>query len=194
MRGTPYYYFGDELGMTNAGFEKIEDYKDMPTLNEYQHQKNIGGDLKKFIREIKFSSRDNGRTPMQWDSSINSGFSTGIPWLQVNKNYTTINVSAEEKDPNSCLNYFRKIVKLRKENPVLVYGKYTLLDKENTAVYSFTREENGKKFLVLLNFTSKEVTLKTDINISRAKMLINNYSTPAINNQLRPYEAIIYEL
>ncbi len=194
MRGTPYYYYGDEIGMTNAGFEKIEDYNDVATLNEYQHQKNIGGDLQKFMENVKFSCRDNGRTPMQWDSSANTGFTTGKPWLKTNPNYTNINVAAQEKDPNSCLNYFRKMVQLRKENPVLVYGKYTLLDKANPNVYAYTRELNGKKLLVLLNFTSKPASINTGINISISKVLISNLATPSVNGQLKPYEAVVYEL
>jgi len=194
MRGTPYYYYGDELGMTNAGFEKIEDYKDMPTLNEYQHQKNIGGDLKKYMEFIKFSCRDNGRTPMQWDSSINAGFTSGTPWLKINPNYKYINVSAQEKDENSCLNYLKKMVKLRKENEVLVYGKFTSIDKNNPDVFAYTRELNGKKMLILLNFRSQPVTVKTGIDISKAKTLISNYKTPSVNGILQPYEAIVYEL
>src|SRR5450432_4130768 len=127
MRGTPYYYNGDELGMTNAGFDKIEDYRDMPTLNEYRHQKSVGGDIKKFMKRIKFECRDNGRTPFQWDSTINAGFTSGTPWIKVNPNYTTINAAAQESDPHSCLNYFRSLVKLRNNNiPILVYGNYIL--------------------------------------------------------------------
>jgi oligo-1,6-glucosidase len=194
MRGTSYYYFGDELGMTNAGFDKIEDYKDMPTLNEYQHQINIGGDMKKFMNEIKFSCRDNGRTPMQWDSSSNAGFTTGTPWLKTNPNYTYTNVSAQENDPNSCLNYFRKMVALRKANDVLVYGRYTLLDKENPGVYAYTRELGSKKVLVLLNFTNKVAGVTTIIDLSKAKVLIGNYTLPSTNGSLQPYEAVIYEL
>ncbi len=114
MRGTPYYYHGDELGMTNAGFTKIEDYRDMSTINQYLHLKNTGGDLNKFLKEKQFTARDNSRTPFQWDSTANAGFTTGSPWIEVNKNYKTINEVAEENDPNSSLNYFRKIVKLRK--------------------------------------------------------------------------------
>ncbi|MGZ4001281.1 MAG: alpha-glucosidase, partial [Mucilaginibacter sp.] len=112
MRGTPYYYNGDELGMTNAGFDKIEDYRDVATLNEYQHQKNIGADMDKYMARIKFECRDNGRTPFQWNSSANAGFSTGTPWIKVNPNYTTINAAAQEHDPYSCLNYFRQLTKL----------------------------------------------------------------------------------
>jgi oligo-1,6-glucosidase len=194
MRGTPYYYFGDELGMTNAGFDRIEDYKDMPTLNEYQHQKNIGGDMKKFMTNIQFSCRDNGRTPMQWDSSKNAGFTSGIPWLKTNPNYNSLNVAAQENDPNSCLNYFRKMIKLRKENAALVYGKYSLLDKDNPDVYAYTRELDGKKFLVLLNFTSKNTAVKTGIDLSKATLLINNYAATAVSETLKPYEASLIEL
>ena len=194
MRGTPYYYYGDELAMTNAGFEKIEDYKDMPTLNEYLHQKNIGGDLKKYMEFIKFSCRDNGRTPMQWDSSSHAGFTTGTPWLQTNANYKNINVTAQEKDENSCLNYFKKMVKLRKENEVLVYGKFTSIDKENPDVFAYTRELNGKKMLMLLNFRNKKVSFETGIDLGKAKLLISNYKTASVSGTLQPYEAIVYEL
>lgn len=194
MRGTPYYYFGDELGMTNAGFEKIEDYKDMPTLNEYQHQINIGGDLKKYMEFIKFSCRDNGRTGMQWDSSANAGFTTGTPWLKTNSNYKTLNVSAQQKDENSCLNYFRKMVKLRKDNDVLVYGKFTLIDKNNPDVFAYTRELNEKKFLVMLNFRSKPAAVNTVIDVRKAKLLISNYTSASVNGTLQPYEAVIYAL
>ncbi len=194
MRGTPYYYNGDELGMTNIGFDKIEDYKDMPTLNEYQYVKNNGGDLQKFMENIKFSCRDNGRTPFQWDSSTNAGFSGGIPWLKVNPNYTTINVAKEEKDANSCLNYFRKAVQLRKNNLVLVYGKYQIVDENNAKVYAYTRELNGKKLLVALNFTQENASFKTSINISKAKILLANYTNPSNNKILKPYEAVVYEI
>ena len=194
MRGTPYYYYGDELGMTNIRFNNIEDYKDMPTLNEYQHQKNIGGDIKKFIENIKFSCRDNGRTPFQWDASANAGFSTGTPWLKVNENYTTVNATVQEKDANSCLNYFRKLTKLRKENLVLVYGKYTLLDKSNPDVYAYTREQDGKKLLIVLNFRSTVSTINIGIDIRKAKVLLSNYPAPNNIAKLRPYEAAIYEV
>ena len=194
MRGTPYYYNGDELAMTNAGFNKIEDYNDVATLNEYQHQKNIGGNLNKFMENVMFSCRDNGRTPMQWDSSAGAGFTTGVPWLKINPNYTSINVASQEKDAGSCLNYFRKMVKLRKENPVLIYGAYTLLDKNNPDVYAYTRNLAGKKFLVLLNFTNKNATVNTGLNISKAKILISNYNTLSITDTLKPYEAAVIEL
>jgi oligo-1,6-glucosidase len=194
MRGTPYYYNGDELGMTNIGFDKIEDYRDQPTLNEYQHQLNIGGNMQEFMEKIKLSCRDNGRTPFQWDSTMNAGFTTGNPWIKVNPNYTGVNEASEDKDPNSILNYFRKMVKLRKESPVLIYGKYVLLDKNNPDVYAYTRELNGKKILVMLNFRDKPATANTGIDMSKAKLLLGNYATPLKDGQLQPYEAVVYEL
>ncbi len=194
MRGTPYYYYGDELGMTNIYFNKIEDYKDMPTLNEYQHQKAIGGDLNKFMKNISFSCRDNGRTPFQWDTTLNAGFTTGTPWLKVNPNYTSINAAAQENDKNSCLNYFRKLTQLRKDNLALVYGKYTVLDKDNPNVYAYTRDLDGKKLLIVLNFRKTASTVNTGIDISKSKILLSNYLLPATDATLRPYEAVVYEL
>ena len=199
MRGTPYYYNGDELGMTNAGFKSIDEFRDMPTLNEYQRQKNIGGDLKKYLKRIQFESRDNGRTPFQWDNTANAGFTTGRPWIKVAPNYTTINAAAQEKDPNSCLNYFRKLVTLRKNNPTLVYGKYTLLDKNNSKVYAYTREGEGKKLLIALNFSPTPAQTNLKVSNTGAKLVLSNYNeAPALNGKttlsLRPYEAVIYEL
>ena len=194
MRGTPYYYNGDELGMTNAKFDKIEDYRDIEMIAEYGKVKNAGGDLKAFLESQKMGgARDNGRTPFQWDSTANGGFSTGTAWLKVNDNHTYINAAAEEKDANSALNYFRKMTALRKNSPVLIYGKYTLLDKENAQVYAYTRELDGKKILVMLNFSAKNATANTGVDFSKGKILINNYATAFGGKELRPYEAVVYE-
>jgi oligo-1,6-glucosidase len=198
MRGTPYYYNGDELGMTNIRFNKIRDYRDMSMLNEYQHQKDIHADTLKFLERSKFSSRDNGRTPFQWSNSSNAGFTTGKPWISVNPNYKYVNVDFEESDPNSCLTYFKKLVRFRKTNLTLVYGKYRLLDKDNPNVYSYTREGEGKKFLILLNFTDKEGT--ANINVVLAKVVMSNYKDILVENgvhtdiKLRPYESLICQL
>ena len=200
MRGTPYYYNGDELGMTNAGFKTITDFRDMPTLNEYRHQKDIHGDTVKYLERVKAESRDNGRTPFQWDSTKNAGFTTGTPWIAVNPNYEIINADLEEKDLSSCLNYFRKLVKLRKDNPVLVYGKYTLLDKGNPKVYAYLREEGEKKMLVTLNFSTETARVETGISSRNIKLLIANYPDAPVSKtgddifELRPYEARIYQL
>ncbi|MFV5691628.1 glycoside hydrolase family 13 protein [Flavobacterium sp. LT1R49] len=196
MRGTPYYYYGDELGMVNIRFNSIDDYHDVDTRNKYIGLKNKGGDLNAFLEGQKQTSRENGRTPFQWDDTQNAGFTSGTPWLKVNPNYKTINAEAEEKDPNSVLNYFRKLVQLRKKEPTLVYGKYTLLDKENPNVYAYTRELDGKKLLVLLNFTDKNSTYKTGFPVTKSKIILDNYvgTKKLKNNILRPYEAIVIEI
>jgi oligo-1,6-glucosidase len=194
MRGTTYYYNGDELGMTNANFEKFDEIRDMALLNEYQYQKNKGADLNEFLKRIAFEGRDNSRTPFQWNASDNAGFTTGKPWIKIAPNYKEINAEAQEKDASSTLNYFRKLTKLRKENLVLVYGKYTLLDESSESVYAYTRELNGKKMLILLNFTDKEASANTGIEMSKSKVVLGNYATPSSDGKLKPDEAVVYEL
>jgi oligo-1,6-glucosidase len=198
MRGTAYYYNGDELGMDNIRFDSIQDYNDVDTKNKYLGLQKSGGDLKTFLQDKKQTSRDNGRTPFQWDATANAGFTTGTPWLKVNKNYTTLNAAAQDKDENSCLNYFRKLTKLRKENLALVYGKYTLLDKDNPDVFAYTRTTEGETFFILLNFTSKTVDFNFNEYKSINKLLVlNNYNNADNTAQpvvkLQPYQAIIYK-
>ena len=194
MRGTPYYYYGDELGMTNIRFNTIEDYRDIETLNKYEKIKNEGGDLEKFIETQKRVARDNGRTPFQWNKTSNAGFTTGLPWLKVNSNYQNVNMMTQDKDAKSVLNYFRAAVKLRKENSVLVYGKYTLVDKDNRDVYAYTREQNGVKILVMLNFKSTPATTNIGINLQKADVLLGNYSNASVDGNLKSYEAVVYKL
>jgi oligo-1,6-glucosidase len=196
MRGTPFCYNGDELGMTNSVFKSIHDFRDMPALNEYQHQIDIHGDTSAYLKRLRFQSRDNGRTPFQWNGSAHAGFTTGIPWIAVNPNYKTINAEEEEKDPNSCLHYFRNLVRLRKNNPVLVYGRYQLLDKNNPNVYAYTREGDGMKFLILLNFSAAKTQTHIGIPISAAKLLLSNDQRMQSGSilELNPYEACIYQL
>lgn len=194
MRGTPYYYNGDEIGMKNIGFDKITDYRDIGTVNKYKETISHGGDPKAFLEAAKRTSRDNSRTPFQWDSTANAGFTTGTPWINVNPDHTFVNAAAQEKDPNSILNYFRRIVRLRKDNLVLVYGKYTLIDKNNPDVYAYTREGYGKKMLILLNFRTHSAKANTGFDLSHASLLLDNYSGPPAGDSLRPYEAAVFEL
>jgi oligo-1,6-glucosidase len=195
MRATPYYYFGDELGMSNVKFDRLEDYDDIEVKTNYAQVQARGGDLGRFLEGMKISARDNGRTPFQWDASPNAGFTTGRPWLKVNPNFPTVNVAAEEKDPDSPLHYFRRLVRLRRENPVLVYGKYRLLDADNPDVYSFTRELDGKSWAVLLNFRSRTASAATGLDLKGARLVIGNYPEgPPEDERLRPYEARLYEL
>jgi oligo-1,6-glucosidase len=196
QRATPYIYNGDEIGMTNIRFKNVEQYNDLQTRNRYylalKESKEKAAAYLLMQAEL---SRDNSRTPMQWDAGENAGFTSGKPWLPINPNYKTTNVKTEDTAANSVLNYVRKMIRLRKDNKdVLVYGKYTLLDKENPEVYSYTREMNGKKFLVLLNFTKNNSKANTGIDLGRAKVLINNYSSTASDGTLRPYEAVIFQL
>ena len=199
MRGTAFYYNGDEIGMTNAKFNSIDDYQDVETRNKYFGLKQRGGDLEAFLEGQKQTSRENSRTPFQWDSTVNSGFTTGKPWLKVNQNFATINAEAQEKDLNSVLNYFRKIVKLRKNNPVFIYGQYTLLDKENPNVYSYTRELDGKKMLIALNFSGDNAIYEPGFSLVNSKIVSSNYNNNFVADKkntaiLRPYEAIIIEI
>ena len=194
MRGTPYYYNGDEIGMKNIRFDKIADYRDIGTINKYKEAVNKGGDPAAFLESVKNSSRDNSRTPFQWDGTANAGFTTGTPWIKVNPDYATVNVAAQEKDTQSILSYFRQIVRLRKDNLALVYGRYTLLDKDNPDVYAYTREGYGNKMLILLNFRTRTAATATGIDLSHARLLLDNYPDAPAGDNLRPYEARVYEL
>ncbi len=194
MRATPYIYHGDEIGMSNIRFTDIKDYRDLQTINYYNRLKKEGGDLAAFMAAQAEVSRDNGRTPIQWDATANAGFTTGKPWIKVNPNYSAVNVEVQEKDPNSTLNYFRKMIALRKQEPALVYGTFTLVDRENPSVFAYIRVMDGRKLLVLLNFTAEEAEVNTGIDLSNSKVLIGNYPTPSANGSLMPYEAVVLEV
>src|SRR4029450_4789481 len=185
---------GDELGMSNVKFDRIEDYDDIEVKTNYAQAKERGADLKRFLEAMKITSRDNGRTPFQWDATREAGCTTGKPWLKVNPNYTTVNVAAEEKDPRSPLQYFRRLVKLRKATPALVHGAYTLLDADNPDVYAYLREQDGTRLVVMLNFTAHPATAATGVDLTSARALIGNYETPSRDGRLRPYEAVILQL
>ena len=197
MRGTPYCYNGDELGMTNSKFNGIADYRDVAAINSYALLKQQGGDQAKFFHGLARFGRDNSRTPFQWDATANAGFSTGTPWLAVNPNYTTVNEAAEEKDPNSVLNYFRRAMELRKQHPVLVYGRYQLLDRANPHIYAYTRTLGNDKVLVVLNFSSekRDWPMPTALTPSGAPWL-NNYADFAAGTTLRlqPWQAVLLPL
>ena len=194
MRGTPYCYYGDELGMTNnTQLKDIEDYKDIAAINGYIKAKNQGDDLEEYMRNLRFGSRDHGRTPMQWSDSLNAGFTSGNPWLPLNPNFKTINVISEENDTESVLNHFKKMTALRKNNEVLIYGDYKLIQKEHTQIYAYTRTLDELQMLILLNFSETDAI----INIENGKtfsLLINNYNElQTIENGfiLKPYQAVI---
>lgn len=199
MRGTPYLYYGDELGMTNIDMPNIEEYVDIEAKGKYQTALENGENMEAFMEVLNYNSRENGRTPMQWDATENAGFTTGIPWKRVNPNYTEINVGAQHNDPNSVLNYFRKMTQVRKENPVLVYGDYKPLLPEHKQVYAFTRELDNEKVLVLLNFSETEsmIELNQLQGLTEENIVINNYEDISVDGtsiNLKPYQAIICTL
>ena len=197
MRGTPYCYMGDEIGMSNIKFDDINDYQDLMTINWYNLTKAEGGDLEKFIESHKLCARDNARTPIQWDDSANAGFSDHKPWLKVNPNYVQVNVASQEVDADSELNYFRQLTKLRKENLTLIYGAYSLLLAEHKQVYAYTRTLDDETILVLLNFSERSANITLPWDLSEAELMLANDKTLDFNQancSLSPYQALVFKL
>ena len=194
MRATPYIYYGDEIGMTNTNHTNIEQYKDVYTINYYNGLKERGEDFEGFLKSHAKISRDNARTPMQWNSAPHAAFTESTPWLAVNDNYKTINVAIQENDDYSVLNYFRNMVQLRKNNLTLIYGAFELVDNENDQIFAYTRQLDNENFLVVLNFSDKSAILNTTISVSNENVLISNYEQACINNSYKPYAAVIYKI
>lgn len=197
MRGTPYTYYGDEIGMTNIDMPNIEEYVDVAAKGEYKAALSANKDMKKFMEVLNYSSRENGRTPMQWNDSEYAGFTTGTPWKKVNDNHKIINVEAQNEDPNSILNHFRKMTKVRKDHSVLVYGKYELLEREHPTVYAFTRTLDKEQMLILLNFSKEKSSIKLSQFKDFSKVVINNYEALTVNAgevDLLPYQAVILKI
>jgi oligo-1,6-glucosidase len=197
MRATPYIYNGDEIGMANIRFSDIRDYRDLMTINYYSRLKKEGGDLRDFLTAQAEVSRDNSRTPMQWTADSNAGFTGGIPWIRVNPDYRTVNVAAEERDTGSVLNYFRRMVQLRRAEPVLLYGRYQLLDRENPDVFAYTRSLNGRTLMVALSFSPVGGSTALPTGYAAGKTLMNNFAESPIQGAqlvLKPYQAVVLEL
>lgn len=195
QKGTPYVYQGEELGMTNAYMENIADYRDIESLNAYKElttKENIPAET--VMGYIKAVGRDNARTPMQWDASDNGGFTSGTPWLQVNKNYKTINAAAQVNDPDSVFAYYKKLIALRHTNEVMVNGVYDVLIPDHPRIYAYTRTLGDKQLLVLCNDSDTNAAIPAEIQekIHAAKnILIQNYKDTD-ESTLRPYEAVVY--
>ena len=192
MQGTPYVYQGEELGMTNTVFNSVDDFRDLESVNAYRELVESGlytdGDM---FPKIAHKSRDNARTPMQWDASENAGFTTGKPWIAVNPNYKKINVADQLKREDSVFHYYQKLIRLRKENEIIVYGNYELLLPEDENIFAYTRTLDNKKLLVVCNFSKSEQ--KFDFSgYENAKVLISNYNRDAREDGiLKPYEATV---
>ena len=195
MKGTPYIYQGEELGMTNVRFDDINDYNDIESLNMYKDRLSKGYSHNEIMESIYAKGRDNARTPMQWDDSENAGFTTGTPWLAVNKNYDKINAKQCLQDENSIFNHYKKLIDIRKNNDTIIYGDYKLLCEDDENIFAYVRELNGDKILVVCNFYDKDVEFKFDGDFNYSKVLLSNYndSSKMIEKlKLRPYEAVMY--
>ena len=200
LQGTPYIYQGEEIGMTNSVFDGIEDFDDVEIHNCWKERVVEGHeDPEALLKAMRFRARDNARTPMQWDDSDNAGFTTGKPWMKINPNYKEINVREALADPDSVFHYMQKLIRMRKENPVAVYGVYKEYQHDNEQLFLYERvlEEEGQKawtMYVVLNFSDHEAEFeKPEEWDGAAKYLIGNMSeAPLENRTLQPYEAAVY--
>ncbi|WP_252247493.1 alpha-glucosidase [Clostridium sp. ZBS4] len=199
MKGTPYIYQGEEIGMTNVTFRDLNDYKDIEIINAYNDLviKN-GRSHDEMMEGIHDRGRDNARTPMQWNSSVNAGFTTGTPWIKVNPNYNEINAESQINDKDSIFNYYKELIKIRKDNEIIVYGNYDLILEDSEEIYAYVRTLNEEQLLVICNFSSNtsEFKLPNNINSKYKKLLIANYDEckeeTLENISLRPYECRAY--
>jgi oligo-1,6-glucosidase/alpha-glucosidase len=194
LQGTPYIYEGEELGMTNAHFDKLSDYQDLESLNAYHHfvddEQVVSAD--KMLSYLAHTSRDNARTPMQWDDSANAGFSTATPWLAVNANYPRLNAQLAQRTPGSVFGYYQRLIKLRHQLPVITTGTYRLLLPEDRSVYAYMRQAGDQHLLVICNFTDATQTRHFAELPATAKLLLSNYDEDH-QDVLRAYEAKVYQ-
>ncbi|NGM82759.1 alpha-glucosidase [Paenibacillus sp. 7124] len=199
LQGTPYIYQGEEIGMTNVKFDSISHYKDIEIINMHKEYLEAGHKEEDIMNSIYIKGRDNGRTPMQWSSETQAGFTTGTPWLAVNPNYTEINVENALADPDSIFHYYKRLIELRKEHDIIVYGEYKIVAEENERVYAYQRALGSERLLVILNFFGESASfeLPAEIGISEPELLIGNYDVDRAEDvrslELRPYEARVYK-
>lgn len=201
MQGTPYIYEGEELGMTNAHFDKIEDYRDIEALDIYKDFTGRKGFTAEDTLELlSLKSRDNSRTPMQWDDSENAGFTDGTPWIRVIDNYKEINAEKCLEDKDSVFYYYQKLIRLRHEMPVITEGTYELLDADNEQVYTYLRKGQDETLVVVANFTDETIAYHVDdkVQANESRLVISNYAdapeTFANEMALKPYGAYVYSI
>jgi len=197
--GTPFIYQGQEIGTTNADYNNINDFDDVATIYQYNERLEHGESEEESFAKVKATTRDNARTPMQWNSKDNGGFTKGIPWIKVNKNYEKINVEDELKDDDSILNNYKKMIEIRKGNKTLIYGKYNLILEEHETIYSYTRTLNSEKYMIITNLSEENVKFNYDEeNLKYEGLLLSNYKVDEHEDItdfiLRPYEARLYKL
>ncbi|MDD6275804.1 MAG: alpha-glucosidase [Clostridia bacterium] len=195
--GTPFIYQGQEIGMTNMNLKSVTECKDVSTFNNERVFKKLGMSDKAFMKLVNSVSRENSRTPVQWNSENNAGFTSGTPWFKINDNYKEVNVENEENDPNSLLNFYRKLIKFRKENDVVLYGKYKEFYPMSNSLYVYERKYRDSKLLVICSFKEKSVRFKAPegYDLSKGELVLNNYSDNKIVNNgfmTKPYEVRVY--
>ena len=191
MRGTPYIYQGDEIGMTNVAFDSPEDYRDVETLNYFRSLEAEGKDPKDYLHNVHKMGRDNARTPMQWSNKTNGGFSEGEPWIKVNENYKEINAESQMYDAGSVFNYYRTVIGMRHEYQALVFGDFELLEEEHSQLFVYKREGMGQTLLIMLNF-SDEPTGYVPQDGKMYKLVISNYIQTMLDFNLQPWEAKVF--
>ncbi|MFV8828609.1 alpha,alpha-phosphotrehalase [Alkalihalobacterium sp. APHAB7] len=201
MQGTPYIYQGEEFGMTDPKFDSIKDYRDVETLNYYEIMKQKGIREEEIMEIIKRKSRDNSRTPVQWNEEKNAGFTTATPWIDVASNYKEINAKKAVQDDNSIFYHYQKLIQLRKEYDIITHGDYELLDRDHNEIFAYVRSSNDEKLLVINNFYDNEVAYELpssiEVNSFNCELLISNYNevAPIANSMtIRPYESVVYHL
>lgn len=200
MKGTPYIYQGEEIGMTNVHFDSIDKYRDIETLNMYREKViESGEDEEQVMQSIYIKGRDNARTPMQWNATEYAGFTTGEPWIGLNPNYKEINVEQALQDSNSIFYYYKKLIELRKKHEIIVYGTYDLILEDHPSVFAYIRKWKDEELLVIANFTEDECVFKIpkEITYNSSELLIHNYDVQdeiIESIDLRPYEARVYKL
>jgi trehalose-6-phosphate hydrolase len=201
LQGTPFVYQGEELGMTNPGFESIEHYRDVETLNIFRLKREAGSSDADNMAAIMQKSRDNGRTPMHWDATPNAGFSVAEPWIGVPANAAQINVARQFDDPDSVLHHYRTLIALRRSEPLITDGLYRQLLPEHPQVWAYLREGDAERLLVVNNFYAAPCEIELPASVisesMRQRTLISNYpaATPRTRQlMLRPYESFVVHL
>lgn len=194
QQGTPFIYQGQEIGMTNYPFESIETFNDVAVRNEYQIVKEQGGDVDQLLDKYRMENRDNSRTPMQWSDSTNGGFTEGKPWFPVNPNYKDINVAHQLEDEHSVLNFYKKLIQLKKSHEIYTYGQFDLIDAENENVFAYTRQLEDKTVVVAGNLTDKQSSLTLPFDIDEDAIKLHNYNSQLDATSLKPFEAFVAEI
>ena len=194
MQGTPYVYQGEELGMTNIYFGKLEDYRDIESINYFKEFTESGLMTPEHMMKcLMLRSRDNARTPMQWDDSKQAGFTEGEPWIKVNPNYKKINAAQQLEDPDSVFHYYQKLIRLRKEKDIIVYGEFEPLYREDEQIFAYTRKQDQEKLLTVCNFSDKNAEVEVPEEFKGAECLITNLGRKEFERKivLNPYEAFV---